>query len=220
MCRTRLWLESFRSCPLQPPVLCGGMRCVRCALPSSGFSYSSFDGGLVCVDCMKAALLCGGDPVNALPSTSDPPQSGVEIGSSVQICGLTSAEGRPLNGCLGTVLGLEANGRLRVRVFGPRATVEKAIKRERTRRIVLSPPFVEHQQRGAAHLHSLLWAPPPSVEDSDSGPSALATNEHSSASSASLRDYVSGYCSTREPMNRGGGGVTGAQKITQEEDLA
>ena len=78
---------------------------------------------------------------------------------------------------------------------------------------------VEAQGRGTLHLHSLAWQLP-SLDVSDSGPSALATNEHSLASSASLRDYVSGYCSMREPSNRGGGGVTGAQKITQEEDLA
>ena len=59
------------------------------------------------------------------------------------------------------------------------------------------------------------------MDVSDSAPSALATNasdEHSSASSDTLRDSVSG--SMRDPSNRGGGGVAGAQKITQEEDLA
>ena len=80
---------------------------------------------------------------------------------------------------------------------------------------------VEAQERGTVHLHSLVWqAPLPSVHVSDSAPSARATDEHSPATSASLRDYVSGYCSMPGPRNRGGGGATGAQKITQEEDLA
>ena len=79
---------------------------------------------------------------------------------------------------------------------------------------------VEAQRRGSLHAHSLAWQLP-SLDVSDPGPSALANDdEHSLASSASLRDYVSGYCSMRDPRNRGGGGVTGAQKITQEEDLA
>ena len=78
---------------------------------------------------------------------------------------------------------------------------------------------VEAQRRGTLHVHSLAWQLP-SLDVSDSGPSALAADEYSSASSASLRDYVSGYCCMRDPGNRGGGEVTGAQKITQEEDLA
>ena len=79
---------------------------------------------------------------------------------------------------------------------------------------------VEAQRRGTLHVHSLAWQLP-TLDVSDPGPPALAADEHSSASSASLRDYVSGYCSSmRDPGNRGGGEVTGAQKITHEEDLA
>ena len=78
---------------------------------------------------------------------------------------------------------------------------------------------VEAQRRGTLHVHSLAWQLP-SLDVSDSGPSAFATKEDSSASSAALRDYVSGYCSMRDPGNCGGGEVTGAQKITQEEDSA
>ena len=204
------------------PVLCGSMRCVRCApdaMPSSALSYSAFDEGLVCVDCMKAALLRGGDSVDALQSTSAPPPLGIEIGSSVQTCGLTSAEGRPLNGCLGTVLALEASGRLRIRVFGSRATVEKAIKPECTRRILLGPSFIEQQQRGAAHLHSLLWrAPPPSVDISDSAASTRATTD---SDEQALRAYVAGYCSRPTPRsNHRGGRTNGTQEITREEDSA
>ena len=80
---------------------------------------------------------------------------------------------------------------------------------------------VEAQERGTVHLHSLVWQSPlPSVDVGDFAPSALATNEHSAASSAALLDYVSGYCCMRDPGNRGGGEVTGVQEITQEEDLA
>ena len=78
---------------------------------------------------------------------------------------------------------------------------------------------VEAQRRGSLHAHSLAWQLP-SLDVSDSGPPALAADEHSSTSSAMLRDYVSGYCSMRDPGNRGDGGVAGAQNITQEEDLA
>ena len=81
---------------------------------------------------------------------------------------------------------------------------------------------VEAQGRGTVHVHSLTWQLP-SVDVSDPAPSALATtasDDHSSASSASLRDYVSGYCCMRDPGNRGGGEVTGVQEITREEDLA
>ena len=77
---------------------------------------------------------------------------------------------------------------------------------------------VEAQRRGTLHVHSLLWQLP-SLDDSDSAPSALAADEYSSASSASLRDYVSGYCCMRDPGNPGGEGAAGAQKITHEEDL-
>ena len=214
------------------PVLRGGMRCVRCApdaMPSSDLAYSAFDGGLVCIDCMKAAMLRGGDSVNALRSAGARPPLEIgqlvlpTVGSSVQICGLTSAEGKPLNGCLGTVLALEANGRLRIRVFGPRATVEKSIKRECTRLTLLSPPFVEEQQRGAAHLHSLLWlAPPPSAVVSDSAPSparaASGSDEQSPASAASLHAYVAGYCSRPTPTrNCRGGEAKNTQKTTQED---
>ena len=79
---------------------------------------------------------------------------------------------------------------------------------------------VEAQRRGSLHVHSLVWQLP-TLDVGDSGPPALAADDdHSSASSASLRDYVSGYCCMRDPGIRGGGEVTGAQKITQEEDLA
>ena len=79
---------------------------------------------------------------------------------------------------------------------------------------------VEAQGRGTLHVHSLVWQLP-SVDVSDPAPAAVATNdEHSSASSASLCDYVSGYCSMRDPRYRRGEGATGALKITQEEDSA
>ena len=78
---------------------------------------------------------------------------------------------------------------------------------------------VEAQRRGTLHVHSLAWQPP-TLDVNDSGLLALATNEDFSASTAVLRDYVSGYCCMRDPGNRGGGEVTGAQKITQEEDSA
>ena len=53
-------------------------------------------------------------PDDAVQPAGDPPPLEIEqtvlptIGSSVQICGLTSAEGKPLNGCLGTAIALEA----------------------------------------------------------------------------------------------------------------
>ena len=194
-------------------------------MPSRALSYSAFDGGLVCVDCMKAALLRGGDSVHALQSASAPPPLGIEIGSSVQICGLTSAEGRPLNGCLGTVLAFEASGRLRIRVHGSRATLQKAIKPECTRRILLGPSFMEEQQRGAAHHHSLLWqVPPPSVDIKDSAQSlARAANgfdDQSPTGAASMRAYIEGYCSRPTPTrNRRGGEAKNTQETTQE-DLA
>ena len=78
---------------------------------------------------------------------------------------------------------------------------------------------VEAQRRGTLHEHSLAWRLP-SSDVNDSGPSAFATNEDSSESSAALRDYVSSYCSMRDAGNRGGGEVIGAQNITQEEDSA
>jgi hypothetical protein len=241
-------IAAFPCCAVMLRVRCGGdgNRLAPGTMPPSGIapsleepddglsymSYSEFDAGLVCVDCMKTALLRGGDSVNALQFTSAHPPLGIEqtvlptIGSSVQICGLTSAEGRPLNGRLGTVIALEASGRLRVRVIGRGAAVEKAIKRECTRLTLLSPPFVEEQQRGTIHLHSLVWqAPPPFVDVGDYAPSARATNgsdEHSSTSSASTRAYVAGYCTRGEPTqtrNRRGGGTKSTQKITQE-DLA
>ena len=202
------------------------MRCVRCSLDavhSRALSYSAFDGGLVCVDCMKAAMLHGGDPVNALQSASAPPPLDIEIGSSVQICGFTSAEGRPLNGCLGTVLALETSGRLRIRVHGSHATVQKAIKPECTRRVLSGPSFMEQQQRGAAHLHSLLWRAPQSFVDvSDSAPSlARATNgsdDESWTSAASMSAYVEGYCSRPTPTrNRRRGEATNTQETTQED---
>ena len=100
-----------------------------------------------------------------------------------------------------------------------RATDEKAIEGECTWFVARD----EAQQRGTAHLHSSVWQLP-SVDVSVSAPSARATNgsddEHSSASSASLLDYVSGYGCTRDPGNCGRGVATGRQKITQEEDLA
>ena len=205
------------------------MRCVRCALDamhSRALSYSAFDGGLVCVDCMKAAMLHGGDPVNALQSASAPPPLGIEIRSSVQICGLTSAEGRPLNGCLGRVLALEASARLRIRVHGSRTTLERASKPECTRRILRGPSFIEQQQRGAAHLHSLLWRAPQSFVDvSDSAPSlARATNgsdDESWTSAASMSAYVEGYCSRPTPTrSRRRGEAKNTQEITREEDSA
>ena len=77
---------------------------------------------------------------------------------------------------------------------------------------------VEAQRRGTLHVHSLAWQLP-TLDVGDSGPPALAADGHSSASSASLRDYVSGYCSMRDPRYRRGEGATRALKITQE-DLA
>ena len=79
--------------------------------------------------------------------------------------------------------------------LGSRATDEEATTRECTGFVVR----VEAQQRGAVHLHSLAWKLP-SVDVSDSASSARATNgSDSPASSASLRDYVSGYCCMGDP---------------------
>ena len=100
--------------------------------------------------------------------------------------------------------------------LGSHATNEEATKRERTGFVVR----VEAQRRGTVHFHNSAWKLP-SVDVSDPASSARATNGSDSlASSASLRDYVSGYCSTPGPRTRGGGGAPGAQKITQGEDLA
>ena len=132
-----------------------------------------------------------------------------------------------------TVTALDASGRLRIRMFGRRATVEKEIKREWTRLTLLSPPFVnfmlwdrtEEQQRGSVHLHSLVWQTPlPSVVVSDSAPAALPiSDEHSLASSAMLRSYFAGYRTRGEPTpqtkHRRGGETNGTRKTTQE-DLA
>lgn len=166
-------------------------------------SFTATEDGLRCFGCEAGSsdCVCGGDSVGAWQPTSVPlPPLEIEqtilptTGSSVQICGLTSSEGKPLNGYFGTVLALEANGRLRVRVFGPHAKTEKAIKRECTRLTLLNPPFVpfiERQSRGTAHRHSLLWqAPPRPIEISDCAPSTRAASD---SDEQDLLAYVSGY---------------------------
>ena len=182
-------------------------------------SFTPTEDGLRCFGCGAGSsdCVCGGESADALQSTNVPPPLEIEqtvlptTGSSVRIHGLTSAEGKTLNDCLGTVTALEPSGRLRIRVFAARATVEKSIKREYTRLTLLSPPLVELQRRGAPHLHSLVWqAPPPSVAGSD---------DHASASSTSLRDYVAGYCTRGAPVpstNLRGGRAQGEKKITQD----
>ena len=212
---------------------CSGMRCVRCGgdersaapMPSSDIplargaprgdndddgmacmSYSEFDASLVCMACMQ--------PVSASPPLEDKQKSSPNLGSAVMTCGLSSAEGRPLNGCVGTVVALEVSGRLRVRMLGPRAGVEEAIKRECTRPTLLGPPFLdftaaETQQRGSLHPHSLAWLPLPSLDIFQCAGSAIGSDDHSSTSSASMRAYVAACCSKPTPTrnHRGGGGA-------------
>jgi hypothetical protein len=213
--------------PLTCAVLASFMDDVR-QWPRSILSFAATEDGLRCFGCGAGSsdCVCGGDSVSVVQPTSVPPPLEIEqkvlpnLGSAVQICGLTSAVGKQLNGCLGTVIALEASSRLRIRV-GPRATTEKAIKRECTRLTLLSPQFVgrtEDQQRGSIHPHSLSWLPP-FADVSDSAPSARATNgsdDHSSTSAASMRaSYVAGYCTRGKPtptINRRGGRTAGAQK--------
>ena len=189
-------------------------------------AFAATEAGLRCFGCGAASsdCVCGGQSSSGVQPVSVPPPLEIEqktlpnIGSAVMICGLSSAEGRPLNGSVGTVVALEASGRLRVRMFGPRAGVEKAIKRECMRLTLVGPPFLdsspaEAQQRGSLHPHSLLWLPPfPDFRDS-----APSTN------AASMRaSYVSEYCTRGEPTsstNRRGGRAHGAQKTKQEADL-
>lgn len=189
-------------------------------------SFAPTEDGLRCFGCGAGSsdCVCGEDSVGTSQPTSTPPPLEIEqtvlptTGSSVQIQGLTSSEGKPLNGCFGTVLALEVNGRLRVRVFGPRATTEKAIKRECTRLTLLSPPLIERQSRGTAHLHSLLWqAPPRPIEVSDSAPSTRAAND---SDEQDLLAYVSGYCGRPTPRSNGRGGRTKAAQKSTQEDLA
>ena len=197
-------------------------------------SFAVTEDGLRCFGCGAASsdCICGGESSSAVQPVSVPPPLEIEqktlpnIGSAVMICGLSSAEGRPLNGCVGKVVALEASGRLRVRMFRPREGVEKAVKRECTRLTLLGPPFLdfapaEGQQRGSLHPHSLAWrAPPPSARGIGAAPSpASATNgsdEHSSAGAASMRADVSGR-RNKPPPNRSrrrGGKAKGAEKTT------
>ena len=197
-------------------------------------SFAATEDGLRCFGCGAASsdCICGGESASAVQPVSVPPPLEFEqktlpnIGSAVMICGLSSTEGRPLNGCVGTVVALEASGRLRVRMFRPHEGVEKAVKRACTRLTLLGPPFMdlapaEGQQRGFLHPHSLAWqAPPPSARGIGSAPSPVsATNgsdEHSSAGAASMRADDSGYRSKPAPNRnrRRGGKAKGAEKTT------
>ena len=197
-------------------------------------SFAVTEDGLRCFGCGAASsdCICDGESACAVQPVRIPPPLEIEqktlpnIGSAVMICGLSSAEGRPLNHCVGTVVALEASGRLRVRMFRPREGVEKAVKRECTRLTLLGPPFLdfalaEGQQRGSLHPHSLAWqAPPPSARGIGAAPyPASATNgsdEHSSAGAASVRADVSGHRNKPAPnrSRRRGGKAKGAEKTT------